>query len=215
MSKTLRVVGSGLGRTGTLSLKHALEKLLGAPCYHMVEVIQHPEHIPLWHAAARGEPVDWEALLEGYVAIVDWPGCAFWPQLAEAFPDARIVHSVRDPEAWWESASQTIFPTLHTPPSDAPPFFGPWRAMVLDLLAGHFGDVDLADREACIAAARRHDAHVRSAAPPERLLVWEAREGWEPLCRTLDLLVPDEPFPRRNTRENFGADIAREARGDG
>jgi hypothetical protein len=195
-----------------MSLKHALETLLGAPCYHMLEVMAHPEHIAPWHAAARGEAVDWSALLDGYAAAVDWPPCAFWPELAEAFPDALILHSTRDPESWWESADQTIFPVLRKPPPAEPPFFREWHAMVLDLMASRFTP-DLDDREACIAAARRHDARVRATAPAERLLIWQPSEGWEPLCRALDLPVPDEPFPRRNSREEFQARV-REAGGD-
>jgi len=199
---SLRVVGAGLGRTGTVSLKLALEKLLDAPCYHMMEVFGHPEHIPAWHAAARGEMPDWHALMDGYAGAVDWPPGAFWPELAAAFPDALILHSVRESEAWWESADQTIFPNLRKPPLDDPPFFRDWHAMVLDMMEARFHH-DLSDREGCIEAARRHDAHVRATAPPERLLVWSAGDGWEPICRALDLPVPDEPFPHRNTREEF------------
>ena len=200
----LRVVGAGLGRTGTLSLKLALERLLGEPCYHMLEVVTHPEHIAPWHAAARGEMPDWKALLEGYGAAVDWPACAFWPELAEAFPDALILHSVRDPAAWWESADSTIFPGLRGEPGDDPPFLPAWHAMVLDMLGARF-TAEVSDREACIEAARRHDAQVAASAPPERLLVWRAGDGWEPICRALGLPVPDERFPHRNTREEFQA----------
>ena len=204
---SLRVVGAGLGRTGTLSLKLALEKLLDAPCYHMMEVFGHPEHIPAWHQAARGEMPDWHALMDGYAGAVDWPPGAFWPELAAAFPDALILHSVREPEAWWESADQTIFPNLRKPPPDDPPFFRDWHAMVLDMMEARFHP-DLSDREACIEAARRHDAHVRATAPRERLLVWSAGDGWEPICRALDLPVPEEPFPHRNTREEFQTRVA-------
>ncbi len=204
---SLRVVGAGLGRTGTLSLKLALEKLLDAPCYHMMEVFAHPEHIPLWHAAARGEMPDWHTLMDGYAAAVDWPPGGFWPELATAFPDALILHSVREPEAWWESADQTIFPNLRKPPPDDPPFFRDWHAMVLDMMRARFA-ADVSDREACIEAARRHDAQVRATAPAERLLVWRAGDGWEPICRALDLPVPDEPFPHRNTRAEFQAHAA-------
>lgn len=111
---TLRVVGAGLGRTGTTSLKLALERLLGGPCYHMSEVFQHPEHIGHWHGAARGDMPDWRALFAGYVAAVDWPAASFWREISAAFPQALVVLSVRDPDAWWQSASSTISP--------------PWRA---------------------------------------------------------------------------------------
>src|SRR5438132_13248585 len=104
---TVRIVGAGLGRTGTMSLKIALERLLGAPCYHMIEVFEHPEHVPVWHAAVRGEPVDWDALFAGYVAAVDWPVAAFWREISAANPDAVVLLSVRDAAAWWQSADQT------------------------------------------------------------------------------------------------------------
>ena len=128
---TLRVVGAGLGRTGTLSLKLALEKLLGGPCYHMAEVFAHPEHVPVWHAAARGEPVDWRALFAGYRAGVDWPQGSFWPEIAQAFPDALVLLSVRDADSWWQSASETIFRGMHAAEERAPE----WYAMVRELFA--------------------------------------------------------------------------------
>ena len=192
---TLRVIGAGLGRTGTLSLKAALERLLGGPCYHMSEVMAHPEHVPLWHRAARGEPVDFDALLAGYVAAVDWPASAFWPELAERFPDALVVLSVRDADAWWRSASATIFPTLETRP-------GPWREMVEAMFAARF-TLDIQDREACIAAYEASNARVRAGVPASRLLEWRASEGYLPLCRALGVPVPDEAFPHVNTTEQF------------
>src|SRR5689334_7713375 len=106
---TLKVIGAGVGRTGTMSLKIALERLLGAPCYHMVEVFQRPAHFARWTAAARGEPIDWHALLDGFAAAVDWPASAFWPELAAANPDAIILLSTRDAQGWWKSASAMIF----------------------------------------------------------------------------------------------------------
>ncbi|HSI71633.1 MAG TPA: sulfotransferase, partial [Fimbriimonas sp.] len=105
----LKVVGAGLGRTGTHSLKLGLEKLLGAPCYHMAEVFERPQDVPVWHQAALGNMPDWDKFLAGYAAEVDWPSSAFWDELSQAYPESLILLSVRDPESWWESASQTIF----------------------------------------------------------------------------------------------------------
>src|SRR4051812_43170520 len=106
---TLKVVGAGIGRTGTHSLKIALERLLGAPCYHMVEVFERPADVARWQDAADRRPVDWHALMDGFAAAVDWPASACWEDLAEAFPDAVILLSVRDSaEQWWTSASRTI-----------------------------------------------------------------------------------------------------------
>src|SRR6266566_10081202 len=98
---TLRVIGAGMGRTGTMSLKLALERLLGGPCYHMVEVFPRPAHFGLWTAAGRGKPTDWHALFDGFVAAVDWPAAAFWKEIADAFPEAIILLSTRDSESWW------------------------------------------------------------------------------------------------------------------
>jgi hypothetical protein len=193
---TLRVVGAGLGRTGTLSLKLALERLLGAPCYHMTEVFAHPEHVALWHAAARGEPVDWQALFAGYAAAVDWPVGSFWPEVSEAFPEALIVLSTRSAESWWRSASQTIFPI------SAKAAGTPWHAMWMELASSRF-TTRLDDRAAAIAAYERHNADVRARAPQARLLEWTAKDGWAPLCRALGVPVPDETFPHTNSTEEF------------
>jgi hypothetical protein len=191
----LKVVGAGLGRTGTLSLKIALEKLLGAPCYHMLEVFKNQAHVPIWTAASKGDAVDWDALLEGYAAAVDWPASAFWHQLSEHYPNALILLSVRDPEKWWESVSSTIFPSSCNAE-------GPWRDMI-DSLFGNTFTTSFDDREACIAAFERHYADVRATAPRDRLLEWRPGDGWEPICAALKLPVPGEPFPHVNTREEW------------
>lgn len=193
---TLRVVGAGLGRTGTMSLKLGLERLLGAPCYHMAELFAHPEHVPLWHAAARGEPVDWHALFNGYRAAVDWPVGSFWPEVSAAFPDALILLSTRSAESWWRSASQTIFPISQKAAGT------PWHAMWLELAKNRF-TAQLDDRAAAIAAYQRHNADVRARAPKRRLLEWAAQDGWGPLCRALGVPEPDEPFPHANSTEEF------------
>jgi hypothetical protein len=193
---TLRVVGAGLGRTGTMSLKLALERLLGAPCYHMSEVFAHPEHVALWHAAARGEPVDWHALFAGYAAAVDWPVGSFWPEVSAAFPEAILLLSTRSADSWWRSASQTIFPI------SAKAAGTPWHAMWLELARSRFTP-HLDDREAAIAAYERHNADVRARAPKQRLLEWTAKDGWGPLCRALGVAVPAEPFPHANSTEDF------------
>ena len=187
------MVGAGVGRTGTLSLKIALEKLLGGPCYHMFEVLGHPEHIPAWHAAAQGKMPDWRELLAGYQAAVDWPASAFWPELSEAFPDALVLLSVRDAQSWWQSASQTIFPTGRSMPNED------WRAMIEGMFAARF-TTEIEDETAAIAAYERHNARVRSTVPTGRLLEWTPGDGWQPLCDALGVPVPDEPFPHANTR---------------
>ncbi len=192
----LRVVGAGLGRTGTNSLKVALERLLGRPCYHMMEVFKHPEHIPIWHAAARGQLPDWQSLFADFGAAVDWPAAAFWPELTVAFPGALVLLSVREPQSWWQSASETIFPTIQELAGTE------WHAMVTDLFAARF-TAALDDRATAIATFERHNARVRSTVPPHRLLEWGTADGWGPLCAALGVPVPSEPFPRTNTREDW------------
>ena len=192
----MRVVGAGLGRTGTLSLKMALERLLGAPCYDMVEVYAHQEHIPVWHAAAQGEMPDWHQLLAGYQAAVDWPAAAFWPELSEAFPDAVVLLSVREPRSWWESANQTIFPAIRKVVGTE------WRAMIDDLFSARFTHAT-DDANASMAAFEDHNARVRASVPAQRLVEWQPGDGWGPLCSAIGVPVPDEAFPHANTREHW------------
>ena len=194
---TLRVVGAGLGRTGTYSLKLALERLLGGRCHHMAEVIADPEHhLALWGPLLRGKEVDWEEVFAGYVAQVDFPGAAFWRELSEAFPDAAVVLSTRPAEAWYRSAASTIFQLDGRHGSS--PFSDVWRE--------RFGFSDrLDDAEAMIAAYERHNAAVRSSVLPNRFLEWTVADGWAPLCDRLGLPVPDEPFPWTNTTAEFRA----------
>jgi hypothetical protein len=142
---------------------------------------------------------DWSALLAGYRAAVDWPAASFWPELSAAFPDALVLLSLRDPDSWWRSASTTIFPASRQAP-------GPWRDMVDAVFAARFTSA-LDDRDACLAAFARHNEAVRRGVPRERLLEWRASDGWGPLCAALGVPVPEEPFPRVNTSEEFQARV--------
>jgi hypothetical protein len=184
-------------------LKLALERLLGAPCYHMAEIFRRrPQDIPVWQAASKGEPVDWHALFADYAAAVDWPAAGFWSQIAEAFPDAIILLSVRDADSWWKSASNTIFATYQRAPKpDDDPSF---RPMVGEMLRNTFTP-DFLDETAAKAAFDRHNADVRKRAPAHRLVEWRAADGWGPLCAALGIPVPAEPFPVSNTSEEFRA----------
>jgi len=198
---TLRVVGAGLGRTGTMSLKVALERLLGGPCYHMLEVFAHPEHVPIWHAAVRGEPVDFDRLFDGYVAAVDWPEAAFWRDISSAYPDSAILLSSRDSASWWRSMNATILENFRR---DRPPGTEAWFAMADDLFRLHFPDGPPNEREG-IAGYERHNDDVRATAAADRLVEWRPGDGWEPLCVALHVPIPDEPFPHTNTTEEFRA----------
>ncbi len=191
----LQVVGAGVGRTGTHSLKIALERLLGGPCHHMVETFGDSAEVPGWIGAIEGKPVDWPLLLARYRAIVDWPGASFWREISAAFPDALVLLSVRDPEAWYRSASDTIFLTLGQVP---PPERARWRNAVCKLLHDRFSD-RFDDPAAMMDAFQRHNDAVRREVPAARLLEWRPRDGWDPICERLGLPVPDDPFPVTNT----------------
>jgi hypothetical protein len=198
----LRLVGAGVGRTGTASLKVALERLLGGPCYHMREVFDHLDHVPLWHRAIRGEGADWASLLDGYVAIVDWPGAACWRDLAAAYPDAVVLLSTRaDAQTWWKSANATILRDVSDEDKSAHPELAEFGHMVSDMFNGF--DPDWRDRDAAMAAYDRHNAAVRAEVPAERLVEWQPGDGWAPLCHALAVDLPDEPFPHTNTTEEF------------
>lgn len=198
---TLRVVGAGLGRTGTASLKSALERLLDGKCHHMFEVIENREQVPVWTDAANGVMPDWSRFLGDYVALVDWPGASFWPELSQAFPDALVLLSHRDPERWYNSASETIFRDDDDDDGDDDgdaSFEEMWRAIVRTRFCDDFGNKDK-----MIAAMLAHNEAVEAAIPEERLLRWKAGDGWAPICTALGLAVPDEPFPHTNTKEQF------------
>jgi hypothetical protein len=199
----LAVLGAGFGRTGTLSLKRALETLGFAPCYHMIEVARHPAHARAWAAAGRGEPTDWQALLGGYAAAVDWPAAAFWRELIACNPGSRVILTVRDGASWYASFRETIVESTDglKPPADSPlrTIYELTRELILTgIFDGRYSD------EAHARAV--YDAHNRAVADsvaPERLLVFDPASGWEPLCAFLDRPVPPEPFPHANTRAGF------------
>jgi hypothetical protein len=200
---SLEVIGAGYGRTGTMSLKLALERLGYVKCYHMMEVFGHPEHVPMWAAAHRGEPVDWEMLYQGYCASVDWPSCNLWQEHAALYPSAKIILSTRDPDSWYTSVMNTIYPSsIHARDSKDPMTrrFGEW---VCDITWKRLFGNRMDDRAYVIGVYNAHVAHVKATAPKSRLLVFEAKQGWEPLCTFLGVDVPDEPYPRVNTTDDF------------
>lgn len=198
----LRVVGAGLGRTGTHSLKLALERLLGQPCYHMAEVFPRPDHAAKWLDAMTGDLPDWDALFAGFAATVDWPGGALWRELADAYPDAIVLLSTRESgDAWWRSASRTIFEGFRLG-GEPPPEMKVWSDMARAMLVERFTPNFLDPAEA-IAAYERHNEAVRRQIPDERLLEWQPGDGWKPLCDALGVAVPDEPFPHSNTTAEF------------
>ena len=194
----LKVIGTGLGRTGTMSLKLALEQLGLGPCHHMVEVFMNPQSVPLWLAAGAGHP-DWDAIFAGYRSMVDYPGCKFWRELMDFYPDAKLVHSVRDADDWFESTQATIF----APGSLVDNAPEPMRAF-FNMVVSDFGE-RLHDRAFMTDYFKHHTEEVLATAPKDRLIVFEAAQGWAPLCEFLGVPAPDAPFPKENSRAEFQA----------
>ena len=219
-SSEIKIIGAGFGRTGTLSLNVALEELGFGPCYHMSEVFSSPEDVPYWVAATDGEAVDWDTLLEGYRAIVDWPGCAFYAELMQAYPDAKVLLSVRDPEKWYESVRSTIYVAAHRftrPGLSLMPLIGRIffserlrvGLMIQKLVWQNTFDGKFEDKDHAIAVFNQHTEEVKQRVPADKLLVYNVKEGWEPLCAFLGVEVPkDKPFPHLNDRESFIGNIA-------
>lgn len=197
----LKVIGSGLGRTGTKSLQTALNQLGVGPCHHMVEVFAHPESAPLWIEAGAGR-ARWDEIFAGYQSMVDYPGAHYWRELAAYYPDAKVLHSVRDPDEWFDSTQATIFAPGGPVASSGGPmaaFFGSFTREI----GGR-----LNDRAFMTDYFRRNTEAVIEAIPPERLLVYEAGQGWEPLCAFLGVPVPEAPYPSENSRAEFIARVA-------
>jgi Sulfotransferase domain len=206
----MQVIGAGYGRTGTMTLKAALEELGVGPCYHMVEVLWgDTSRLALWQAAANGEEVDWKAVFDGFESTVDWPGCTFYEPLMEVFPDAKVLLTVRDPEAWYESARNTIYASLiagqkgelkegnEEPPS--PEAFGMISTLMWEgTFHGRFEEKAYA-----IDVFNKHIEDVKRKVPAERLVVHEVKEGWKPLAQMLGVPEPETEFPRLNDKTAF------------
>jgi len=192
-------VGAGFGRTGTLSLKTALERVGFGPCYHMMEVFPRPEHVRMWHRLAFENQIDWDSLFAGFSAAVDWPAARWWREIAAHYPEAKVLLSVRDPEGWYKSMIDTIYQPMKSPaPDDAPDLLRLQNEMVRKAIIGETFDNRFEDKAYALEVFKRHTQEVRDAIAPARLLVFDVREGWAPLCRFLEVAVPDEPFPRLN-----------------
>lgn len=198
---TLDVISAGFGRTGTMSLRMALNALDLGPCYHMEDVLHDmPRRVPQWNAALEGSP-DWDAIYYGFGSAVDWPTASFWQDLAAHYPKAKFILSSRSSESWFNSISQTILAVLSAP-DKWPGEQRAWLEMVHELVVNRCFDGDIG-KSNVIAAFERHEALVKSTLPADRLLVHEARDGWAPLCAFLGKPVPADPYPRSNTREEF------------
>ncbi len=216
----LKIIGAGFGRTGTLSLKVALEELGFNPCYHMTELLARPNDFVFWETTAQGNPVNWHDIFDTHQATVDWPGCTFYKELMQEYPDAKVLLTTRDPESWYESARSTIYQVsrmvndsplarllifaVRTLGNNGPRVGALANTLVWDkTFHGRF-----ADKAYAIQVFNQHIEEVKSYVPTDKLLVYQVKDGWEPLCTFLGVEIPDKPFPRLNDRQNFGGNRA-------
>lgn len=199
----LKVIGSGFGRTGTMTAKDALTMLGFGPCHHMFEVMQNPKQLPFWKALAAGDKVEWADVFEEYTSQVDWPGAHVWHETSIAFPDAKVIHTERPEDDWWNSFNGTIGKSFARRSELGLP---PHIDEIFQTMSGWFLKetfTDFTDRTAAIAAYRCNNEKVRDTIPADRLLVYNVAEGWDPLCRFLEVPVPSTPFPHHNIRQEF------------
>lgn len=197
----MHVIGAGVGRTGTYSLKLAINQLGLGPCFHMEAVMQdRPRQVSLWNAALAGQP-DWKAIYKGYSSAVDWPTACFFRELNAAYPAAKFVLTVRSPETWADSFSSTIYKLLAAQ-DQAPEELREWLEMAIRVVDRNGFPAGL-DRDGLIKAFTAHNEAVQAAIPSERLLIYQVSEGWEPLCEFLGVPAPDGAFPRTNDRNEF------------
>ena len=199
----MKLIGAGFGRTGTSSLKAALEMIGYGPCYHMQEVIKHPSHVGAWLRAGQGEAINFASLLHGYQAGVDYPVANFYQELMATFPEAKVLLSVRDPHNWYRSTYDTIYQVHFLPRwfRWVNPLFHRFLTMVelnvwQNLFAGQFEDEARA-----LQIFADHNEKVKATVPPEKLLIFDVRAGWGPLCAFLEVPVPEQPFPHINDRQ--------------
>jgi hypothetical protein len=198
----LRVIGAGFGRTGTMSLRVALDELGFGPTFHGQDIHFRPSRTYPWAKVANGQPGDWDEIFRGFHSALDYPVCCVWRDLAEHYPDAKIVLTVRDPESWWESTRTTIYPARNVLPAylrKYVPFIRTYVDWQDKLVWDGLFDGRFLDREHAIKVFEQHTAEVRATADPDRLLVYNVAEGWEPLCEFLGVPAPDHPFPRLNS----------------
>ncbi len=195
----LKVIGAGLGRTATFSLKFALEHLGLGPCYHMSEVFAGARrNVPLWLDVVRGRP-DWGSIFDGFQSTTDYPACSYWHELAEHYPNAKVVLTVRDADSWFDSVSETIFSEQMLGSLAGTPLEEMMRGVIFDSFRGH-----VKDRGFMTNWFKSRNQAVIDALPAHRLLVYSPKEGWGPLCSFLGIAVPDGPFPRINSRDEIG-----------
>jgi hypothetical protein len=203
----MKIIGAGFGRTGTLSLKKALETLGLDPCYHMIEVVKNLNHVALWQQAADGDSVEWPQIFARYQACVDWPACTYYRELLAHYPEAKVILSVRDADKWYQSVFDTIYQfSLEMPPKLTRlvlPRLTNMMSMIQKVIWQGTFESRFHDKARAIELFNRHNAEVIATVPTDQLLVFDVREGWGPLCKFLDLPIPDTPFPHENDRKSM------------
>ncbi|MEM8630828.1 MAG: sulfotransferase family protein [Pseudomonadota bacterium] len=203
---TLDVIGPGFGRTGTNSMQLALHMLGFGPCHHMFELSKHPERperLAFWQAVASGQRPDWDTGLGAYRSQVDWPGARYWRELCAAYPNAKVVLTTRDPETWHASICQTILSFVEDEGSHPTPHLNKIATLGRQIILEETFQGRLSDADYAIDRFNAHIAEVRETVAPSRFLLFDVREGWEPLCHFLRVPVPENPFPRENSAEDF------------
>ncbi|HEY2637284.1 MAG TPA: sulfotransferase [Solirubrobacteraceae bacterium] len=207
----MKLIGAGYGRTGTMSLKGALETLGAGPCLHMIDLLRDPALGRRWLPVAEGRPVDWHAVFAGYESTVDWPACVYYRELMEAFPEAKVLLNVRDFAGWHKSMLNTVYAIRrYKMRGEDPPFEGTEEAVSPTTWAvigktvwEPFVEGDFEDPEFVRPIWAAYQERVRADVPAEKLLVYELGDGWEPLAEFLGADVPDEPFPHHNDTTFF------------
>ncbi len=201
----LRVIGAGFGRTGTLSMKAALEQLGYDKCHHMLEVFPSDAQLNMWHRISQGDTPDWDAVFDGFQASVDFPSSGYWRELAEHYPDAKIILTTRSFDSWYESANETIWPVSRDIPGwlTVVPKVRKIKQMTYGAIWDRLFGGRFENKEAARQVFEQHEADVKATFPAERLLVFHPKEGWEPLCTFLGKPVPDGDFPNVNDRADF------------
>jgi hypothetical protein len=199
----LEVIGAGFGRTGTHSVGLALEQLGFGPCYNIHEVARNPRHRELWNSALDGKRLDWDHMFSAYKSTVEWPGVTFIDELVQHYPAAKVILTLRDPESWYESANNTIFETLELSAHNPDPSKRENQSLTRRLVLEHTFGGRYFEKEYVLEVYRKHIQHVVELVPKERLLQFNVRHGWEPLCDFLQKAIPVEPFPKVNERSEF------------
>jgi len=197
----MKLIGAGFGRSGTMSIKAALEQLGCGPCYHMKITLKRYHHMRFFMRAWTGKKVNWKKFFRRYQSVVDWPTCTFYRELMTEFPDARVLLNIRDPESWYESMKETIFAIQPAFPWWFP---GIVRRMHDEIIWGGSLKGVFEDREKTLAVYRQYIEDVKSTVPAGRLLVYNVNEGWKPLCDFLGVPVPEgKSYPHINERKSF------------